>query len=153
VTENYNAAVPSLGVQLEYSTTSGGTYTPVGQLKSLDEPEEEMGQWESTGLTSAAKEYLPTLIDGGEVSGHVIWNPADMTHIALVGYFQAGTILYWKIVYPEQVGPGLASPASYHIPFVGFLIGFTTGPSEVEAYHEAVFKIKITGLPGVPVTP
>jgi hypothetical protein len=148
VTVTYNVAVPGKGVTIGYSTTSGGSYTPVAQLKSVDQPSMEMGTWESTGLSSLAKEFLATILDGGEVSIHAIWNPNATTHAALFTHFTAGDILYWSISFPSLVGPG-ATGAGVALTFVGILTGFENTPSEVESYHEAAWKIKVSGLPAI----
>ncbi len=146
--EVFNLGVKGTGVTIAYGTVLGTYSSHIAQIKSVDLPSMEMGTWESTGLTSQAKEFLATIADGGEVTIHVIWNGADTTHAALYAHFVAGDILYWNVTFPAPVGPG-ATGSGVAMPFVGILTGFEPSAAEVESYMEAAWKIKISGLPTI----
>jgi hypothetical protein len=147
LTETFNLAIPGPGCTIAYCLTSGGTYVPVTQVKSIDGPGMEVGMWDSTGLSSAAGEQVPTIFKAGEVGFKIIYDPSNTTHAALTTDMLALTLLYWKLTFASPVGPGATvpgSPKTYG--FAGYLKGFALSGFETESDVEADVKIAITGL-------
>src|SRR4051794_12002836 len=53
------------------------------RVKSLDGPTTSVGTVETTALGDTWKTFLPTIADGGEVSGVIYYDPHDVNHTAL----------------------------------------------------------------------
>lgn len=145
MTETYNISTPGLGITLGYCTTSGGSYTTLAQVKSIDGPSFEVGSWEATGLASSSKEFLPTIFSGGEFSATVNYNPSDTTHQSIYTTMVAKTIMYWKVTFPAAIGPGASGETSHYFEFAGFISGFAVSGEEAESFAEAAIKITVTG--------
>ena len=142
----FNFTIPGLGCEVSYCTTEGGTYTEVGQLKSIDGTNSEVGMFDSTGLASAAGEQIPTLFRAGEFGFKVIFDPANATHIALHAAHVAKTLLYWKLTFPNPVGPGATAPGSPKVySFPAWVKSFATSGYEVEGGIEGACGLAITG--------
>jgi len=142
----FNAVIPGLGIKVSYCATEGGSYTEVGQLKSVDGLAAEVGMYDSTGLASTAAEQVPTLFKAGEFGFATIFDPSNATHVALAAALVAKTLSYWKFIFPSPIGPGASapgSPKSYN--FAGYLNKFATSGHEVEGGAEAAFGLGITG--------
>jgi len=145
--ETFNAAIPGTGCTVAYCTTSGGTYTPVGQLQSIDGLDMSVATWESTGLTSPGKEKIATLFDAGDFGFKVVFNPADATHYALAGYMVAKTLLYWQLTFASPTGPGATAPGSPILyAWAAYLTGYNITGFEAESGVTAAIKTSITGL-------
>lgn len=127
---------PAKGTLLKATISS--VLTTVAQRLSLDGPSMEVGQAETTDLDSGAwKTYRPTIADGGEVSGTLLYDPADTTHAFLFTQIGAPTVIVWNIVFAD------AAPTTFS--FSGFLTKLAPTGIEVEANLEAEFAIKVTG--------
>lgn len=143
---SYNSVITGLGCKVEYCTTSGGSYTEVGQLRGIDGTSSEVTMWDSTGLKSDAGEQVPTIFRAGDFGFKVGFDPANTTHDAIHDAHQAKTLLYWKLTFPSPVGPGAVapgSPKSYN--FAAYVKTFATSGYEVESGIEAQITLAITG--------
>lgn len=76
--------------------------TKIGQVKKITPPPMKMGTVEVTDLDSIGKEYLATILDGGEPKLSILWDPA--THTTLYTTFKAGTLSTFQIVLANSGG-------------------------------------------------
>lgn len=144
----FNEATLGLGCKVEYCTTSGGTFTEVGQLRGIDGTNSEVAMWDSTGLKSTAGEQVPTIFRAGEFGFKVGLNPDDTTQMSgstsLHAYHVAKTLLYWKMTWPAAVAPGAAGNGAVYS-FAAYVKSFATSGYEVESGIEAQIGLAITG--------
>lgn len=146
MTETYNFVIPGLAATIGYATTSGGSATSVAQLKSIGGLDVQTTMWDSSGLTSTAREKVPLLVDSGDCPFTVIFNPADSTHYALAGYQQTNTLLYWTLTFPSPIGPGATAPESaITYKWAGYVSGFSIKDFYVDTGLTADYKVSITG--------
>jgi hypothetical protein len=96
-----SAAIHSYGTTIAYSTTSGGSYTTIGEVHDLDE-DQNVPEFKVTnfGSPSATHEFRPKMIDPGEASGK--GNYVNSIYSTLFGYQQTRTILWFKITTPDN---------------------------------------------------
>lgn len=147
MTETFNAAIPGLGVTIAYSTTSGGSYTSITQVKSIGGTAFETEMADTTGLSSAAKEKVPTITDYGDLEFTVVYDPSNASHVALAAAQAANTLYYWKLTFPSPEGPGATAPGSAKTyAWAGYVSSFSTSNYEINEKVEATFKVSITGL-------
>jgi hypothetical protein len=95
------------GFLVKYCSTYGdGLYAnTVGQVLDIKGPEQVAEFDELTNQSSpaavpggrAAKEWIPTLIDGGTVSFPIVYNPADATQSTALTGLQMGTKYSFEI--------------------------------------------------------
>lgn len=131
---------PGKGTQLKHGVGTGPTvYTSIAQRTKINGPDGKVGSVDVTDLDSAAKEYRPTLYDGGEVSMDIWYDPTTTTHKLLTGLLTAPTVDKWEITF--------ADAAATPVTFDAFLTEFTPGGMEPEGYLMASIKLKITGAP------
>jgi hypothetical protein len=133
---------PALGTALLVDKTGAtNPTTNVGQILSID-LEPEVGQAETTNLSSSQKTYRPTLPDGGEVSLEVEYDPTDTgagnSHAFLKSIQQTPAVYTWKITYPT-------TPPTSDV-FLAFL---TKGPGRNAGGPEenltGAITLKVTG--------
>lgn len=127
---------PALGTLLKLSIAS--VLTTVGLDLSLDGPSMEVGTRETTYLGSAAKTFKPTIPDGGEVSGTLLYDPQEPSHLAMFNLIWAPALSSWSMVF-QDVGPTTFA-------FQGILTKFSPTGIEVESNLEAEFTIKVSGV-------
>ncbi len=140
--QTLNQGVPGLGTVLNYGLHSTGSWTAVGQVKSVGTLALEASMQESTGLSSTWEEALPTLLKGGELPIGLIWNGAIASHAALLAAMLNKTLYYYQVVFPNPVG---ASSGGVTALFPAYVAGFAPGPEEAEPLIDAEVKLKITG--------
>lgn len=106
-----NNVILGLGVEVYYTESLSGTPTwvKVGQLSGIDGLDLEVEMWDSTGLKPIA-EQVPTLFRAGDFGFKFIFDPEETTHAALLAFMKAKTLLYWKMVFPDPVGPAAEAP-------------------------------------------
>lgn len=131
---------PALGTVLKYGTFSGTwAYTEIGLVESLDGPSREMGTRETTHLTTTTgKTFAATLMDNGEVSGSVQYDPKSTVHAAMEAIFVAKANINFQIL--------LVDTGATTITFNGVLTkwGAISGVG-VEDNLMADFSIKVSG--------
>jgi hypothetical protein len=129
---------PAKGTQLKHGVAS--VYTAIAQVVSLDGPSAEVGTRETTHLTSTAKTYAHTILDSGEVSGQLEFDPKGTSHAILLGLLSTPlSDVQWQMLFADATnGPSTAT-------FVGVLTKFAPTGIEVEANLLADFTIKISG--------
>jgi hypothetical protein len=99
-------AIPGFGGVLANGGTTGGSYTPVAQIKKFSFSGLKVEFEEITNLSSPApggavyKEWLKVVVDGGSVKFNGVLNPGDPTIQALQvnqAAAPAAALNYWKI--------------------------------------------------------
>lgn len=134
------AVNPARGTTLSRGTPYGSpVYAAIAQIVSLDGPDRKVGTRETTILTSTSKTFDPTIFDGGELSGQLLYDPKCDSHAVLEGLLTTPSRDKWKIVFNDATnGPTTAT-------FDAILTGFKPTGIEVEANLMADFTLKISG--------
>lgn len=91
------------GTTLGRSTTDGGTYSDIAQIKSITGPELTRETYDVSDLQSDFMEFVSGMADGGEVTLDLVYDPADDTLQALKDDLVnalAGGLTYFQISWP-----------------------------------------------------
>ncbi len=88
-------AIPVMGGTVKWNTTTT-TYNAILEAKTLILPEDQQDYIEVTSLDSpnGRREFIPGLIDAGEVTLECNYTPAMMG--LAKGYSEAGTLIYFE---------------------------------------------------------
>jgi hypothetical protein len=115
-------------------------FTDVGELLDMSGPSASLGTADVTSHSSTAKECVATVLDSGEVTFSINYDPTLATHKnasgGLIYQMQQKTLRNWKIVFPDT--------SSSYITFSGFVTSFEPD-APVEGKLSAKLKIKISG--------
>jgi len=132
------------GTLLQRETApASGVYETIAECKTISGPGLEADEIDVTNQDSSGslREYLRGLINPGEITTEVNFDPNDSTHDGSTGMFAdllAGTVRNWKIVFPTTPTATLA--------FTAFVKSFPlTAP--VDNVLSASLTLKVTGLP------
>jgi hypothetical protein len=80
-------AWPALGTKVSASADGGSSYVNIGQLVSVGNPGGgEVGERDTTVLSSVAHTNAPTIPDNGEVTISVNFDPTDAGHNQLISW-------------------------------------------------------------------
>lgn len=143
---SFNDIITGLGCTVSHATTSGGSYTAVGQLKAIDGTTSELGMFDSTGLGSTAAEQVPTIFRAGDFGFKVHFNPGLTSHTTLHTAHKDKTLLYWKLTFPSPVSPDATAPGSPIVySFAAYVKAFATSGYDVEGGVEGSITLAITG--------
>ncbi|WP_447978081.1 phage tail tube protein [Candidatus Nitrospira bockiana] len=116
------------------------TFTTVGNVKDIQGPDMSMDLEDVTTHSSAAagifKEWLPLLMDGGEVKADVLWDPADVSHQGIQTDQTNRVKRNWQMVFPTTP----AKTAS----FAGYVTKFPF-KAPVKGVISRELTIKVTG--------
>lgn len=135
-TETANPAKGTLlKLGLPYSAAS---YSSIALIVSIDGPSREVGTRETTTLVSSAKTFAPTIFDGGEVSGKLLYDPKGGTQVSLETLLTTPSLAKWQMVFADTNGPTTGA-------FDGVLTKLGPTGIEVESNLEAEFTIKVSG--------
>lgn len=135
------------GTQLQMGDGGSPTenFTAIAQVEDINGIALALDTAETTHHASAAKEFVATVIDGGEVSLSIVWDPGEATHKNASGglsYQLLQKILRnFKLVFPDV--------ANSVISFAGFVVGFEP-EAPVKGALKAKLKIRVSGLPTLP---
>ena len=108
-------AWPALGTTISVDQTGGGTYSLIGQVKSIKGAGGgEVGERETTTLSSTVKTFAPTISDNGECSFELNLDPTDTVHKFLQSEKEAPPASgsrNWKVIFaatgaPQKIFPG-----------------------------------------------
>lgn len=133
------AYVPGYGTIIQVDIAS--TATTIPQATSITPPALEMGNVETTHLTSAARENMATIIDPGTASFNIEYDPANTVHGQLYTYFLAGTTCAWTILLPDA--------GDCTIEFNGHIETFGIEELTVDSVAVIPITIRISGLPTI----
>ena len=129
---------------LQYSTNPPSVaYTQLQEVKTIAFSGTKADLADVTNMNSSNfKEWLPTLIDSGDLSvaGNLI--PNDASEAAVINFFNNQTLTFWEIVLPA--GPGFPTSEGT-FSFTAFVVGVDRNlPVEKEATIS--LKLKVTGI-------
>lgn len=122
-------------------------FTAIGQIKDISGPSFELGTEDASHHGSTWREYVPTLLDAGEVSFEIAFDPADSTHYSTT----AGSLWHsmqnrikrnFQLILPD--------PGAFQIDFSGYVTSFELS-EPVEGLLTAQITIKLSG--SVTITP
>jgi hypothetical protein len=93
------------GTALQHSP-DGVTYTTIGKVLKIQNTGSKADLADVTNMDSptAYREFLATLLDGGDVAFDCNFEPGDATQQVLNTDFQNQTSGYYKIVLPNSLG-------------------------------------------------
>jgi hypothetical protein len=130
-------ALSGPGFLLGVSTSAGGPYQTIEEEKEISGPEQTVASVDVTNQQSpnSYREWIPTLIDGGNVTFPVNYNPANTAQNAALTTLQARTVVWFQLVIGTT---GLA------FRWQGFFTKFG-GKWPVETVATVDIEIKITG--------
>jgi hypothetical protein len=128
---------PGLGTLLDYSLDGGTTYLPVAQRVTIDGPNIDVGEADTTTLDSTWKTNRPTLPDAGDLSLTCFYDPADTGHIAIFGMIGAAA-KFWKLVF-ANVGPN-------KYVFNAWVKSFAVKGMDVEGNLTFELTLRLTGI-------
>ena len=102
------------GTKLKLTVNS--TITEIANVLNIDGPNMSRGAIDVTHLGSGEQmDFLPGLLDEGEVSLTINYEPGGVTHQALTDSLLSGASETWSIIPPTTTAPW---------PFTGFLTAF-----------------------------
>lgn len=127
-------------------TTATTTYVAVSPVVSIDGPSEEMGTREVTHLQSFAREFEPTILDGGTITIKV-WDDPTNTGQQLISnaIHTTGvpTNMFWKLVFPTTTN---------FLGFFGPATQWALSGLEVDGTATRTLGIKVSGMLTLPTT-
>lgn len=142
----FNFGIPGASCKISYATTSNGSFTDIGQVKSFDFPGNEMVMWDSSGINSTTGEQIPVFFKAGDFSFTLIYDPGNAAAADLWAKMKAKTVLYWKVTFGSPVGPGATAPGSPILAtFAGYVAAFPISGGDSENALEVPVKVGITG--------
>lgn len=113
-------------------------FTAIAQITEISGPDGEVVVAETTNLSSTAKAFRPVIIDEGELTFTIQYDPRGASHTILDGYYRA------------------IPPATHHfkLTFIsGSILAFTASITKlspqnmtVEGNLEASMSLKLTGI-------
>jgi predicted secreted protein len=100
-----SAAFVSRGTIISYETQTSIGFLPLAEIKSIDFTGAKYDLADITNYESGNfREWITTLADSGEVSFTGNYIPGDASQAALLGFFNAGTLMAWKVQLPNNLG-------------------------------------------------
>ena len=89
------------------ATTATTDWTNLAYVRSIEGPNVAGDEVESTTLdtTGNYREFVPTLIDPGDLTAEIVWDPESTgtnTHVLLTGLLTARTVTNWKVTLPSS---------------------------------------------------
>jgi len=140
-------AVAAYGSLLKRGSSPSGSnpqaYTTIAEVKNISGPSRQVSTIDVTTHSSAAagayREFIPSLIEGGEIEFELNYVPTDATHQSLQTDLNARTKRDWRLTTAAN-----ASGVSQNIDFAGYV---TSMPHEfpTDDVMSASVTIKITG--------
>jgi hypothetical protein len=97
-------AWPALGTVIAYSP-DGASFVPLGQVTNIGNAGGgEVGERDTTTLTSIAHTNAPTIPDNGEVTFTVNLDPTDIGHQQVIAWKNTppATIPSWRVTYASS---------------------------------------------------
>ena len=125
-----------------YGTQLKKAGTTIAALSSLSGPNLQAETIDVTTHDSAnaIREFISGLIDGGEISASLVFDPNVATHIALYNDLVARTSASYSIVYPFTGG-------TETITFTAFVTGFGPIEAQPDGAITAAITLKVAGAP------
>lgn len=137
-----SASFSPRGTQLLFELANSVGFSPLAEIKQADFSGQKLDLADVTNFQSGIfREYLPTLLDSGDLTYKGNFIPGDSSQAQLLNFFNSATFVVWKVVLPTNPANGL--PLG-HFTFNGFVTSLEWGlPIDKEGTISG--KIKITG--------
>ena len=107
-------AIPAAGTILAVDETGSSTYTVIGQVKSIKGAGGgEVGQRDATTLASTVKVTLPAILDPGELTFELNYDPLDAVHEFLIDEADSPPTSgsrNWKVTWATTGPPTVVMP-------------------------------------------
>jgi predicted secreted protein len=96
------AAKTGLGMTLAYESATPGTYTAIGELYDVEGNEITVETVDVTNHshTDGYRRFIAAMIDGGEISATLAFDPALTVYAALKTIIETRAAKNWKVTYP-----------------------------------------------------
>ena len=132
------AGVSSQGLTISKGNgASPEVFAEIANVTGHDGPSRENPEIDVSDLNATAKEFLPGLVDNGEISLNVNFDPAATSQTDLLTAQEARTVSNYRITWPG------ASPAKTWT-FPAFVKSFST-TSSVDAPLTGSITLRVTG--------
>jgi hypothetical protein len=130
------------GWLLQHGTSPTGPWTTIAEVGDIKGPAQQLDTDEITNQSSpsAYKEYIGTLLDGGEVTTTCIFVPGDPTQGSVAGllsWLQGRGPQYWQLVPPGSYSADITS-------FTAFVSKWEPG-APVGKHATLDVTLKVTG--------
>lgn len=136
-------AEAAFGITFGYADTIDGSYTSLGEISDLTPPSITKDIIETTnhGSTNGVKTYIGGLVDNGEASVTVNYDPEDAAHTAVrnlakTAHEATSALKFFKFTFANS---GASTEA-----FQGIVTGFEQS-APIDDKLSATFTIKVTG--------
>lgn len=125
-----------------YGTLLKKAGTTIAQVSSLSGPNLQAETIDVTthDSASAIREFVSGLIDGGEITGSLVFDPNVATNIGLYNDLVARTSASYTIVYPFTGGVETVT-------FTAYVTGFGPIEAQPDGAVTAPFTLKVAGAP------
>jgi|GEM_PF-3044176 len=132
--------LPNEGTSLSIKL-SGETFTEIPQVTSIDAPNPSRAMIPTSHLRTVGyhTKRSSRLVDSGQVSFTIFYDPNDETHQALFTKFAAGLPVDFKLVLVDD----MTTPANET--FSAIISQVEGGGIEIETNQERTFTLDITG--------
>lgn len=135
-----STAFSTFGTLVKYGDgASPEVFTTVSELKDITPPDFSVEDIEVThqASTDGYQEYIPGLVDGGEVSFDLNFVPGTASHTAMLTKLGSAAC-NWRIVYPAAV--------NYRWAFKAYVKAVST-KAPLSGTSEGSVTLKVTGKP------
>jgi hypothetical protein len=88
------------------TSVSPDAYTTLGEVTNIDLGSDDVDQIDATHMSSPnrRREYIPGLIDGGEMTVEMNFVPSSATDVLIRGHMEAGTVANHRVRFPTYSG-------------------------------------------------
>lgn len=131
------AITPGQGTLLK--ATISASLTAIAQVTEIKGPGMERDSIETTNLTSTAKRFRAGLLDGGEITYTIQYDPADSTHAAIWTALGSGATEAWTLTLADAGGAVFA--------FNAFITKFEPDGMQTDENVTAELTLKLDGIP------
>lgn len=136
------AFTPGKGTTISVTTAGSTTFVAVAQVTAITPPPMEMGEVEVTSLGDTWRQFIPTILNGGEPTFTVEWDPAAASHVELLGTFTTGGTRTFRI--------GFKDTGTAQCDFAAFIKAFQI--QEVTVDNVAVANLTLRSTSAITIT-
>lgn len=127
------------GTVLQYETQTSIGFLNIAELRNIQFSGAKYDLADVTHYQSGNfREWLTTLADSGELSVEGNYLPGDAGQQALLGFFNNGTLVQWKITLPGSPAPGGPITFSAYVQTLEHML-------PIDKQATIAIKLKITG--------
>lgn len=130
---------PAQGTTIAVDETGGGTYTLINLVSSISSAGGgEVGERDTTVLSSTVRTNAPTIPDNGEVTFELLFDPTDTVHEAIRGYKDSPAVKNWQVTFNTT--------SSSKVTFAAWVKQFDGANAEdVDSSVTASLTLRVTG--------